>query len=88
MAAPLAYAQPCPTQLDIRNLETSASSKFLTPADRAVLMEEISRARACKPAMNDLEREQVRQQQVEQQRANRPRTLNCFSYGGGFTTCN
>lgn len=62
----------CPTDTDIRNMEVSASSIHLGALEKAVLQEDIRRARACEPLMTEAQKSAMRQQAQDDRRARRP----------------
>jgi hypothetical protein len=65
-APPVAAAPPdvnpgrtCPTSVDIRNLETAASSISLSPLQRRLKQMDIERARNCQPFLTEAEKAKV-----------------------------
>jgi hypothetical protein len=65
-APPLAAApaditpgRTCPTSVDIRNLETAASSISLSPLQRRLKQMDIERARNCQPFLTEAEKSKV-----------------------------
>lgn len=89
--APL--ASNCPTEQDITNMKTSASSRFLGRYERQLQNEDIARAEKCQPVRTASERaarlEEMKQASAAAAAAaanSGPKT--CFSYGGGFSVCN
>lgn len=82
LLSPALHAQQCLSDLEIRNLETSASSITLDQYARQVAAEDIRRARACQPLMTDAERAAMRAEMQNAARARRPMT---FIHTGGRT---
>lgn len=86
-SAPVAQ-QACPSEQDIANMQTSASSRFIDRYELQLQQEDIRRAQACRPVMTDAERSAMLQDLKAKARASRPRTLTCVGIGGGMATCN
>lgn len=62
----------CPTEQEIRNMKTSASSIRVQGDDATVQAEQIRRAEACQPLMTDAEVLLMKEELRAQRRASRP----------------